>query len=298
MSVIKSFSVGNGDMFYINHESENFTVIDCFINQDNETRILNEIIEKSKRKKITRFISTHPDEDHIKGLKRFVEKVGINNFYCVENKAGKDVETEDFKEYCILRDGKEHFYLYKGCTRKWMNKDGQDDSGYEIGSSGLTILWPERDNIFFKEALEEAQKGKSPNNISPIIKYSLKNSVKILWFGDLETDFMKNIENNLDIEEADIIFAPHHGRDSGKIPIEILKRIKPKLIIIGEAPSEDLNYYDGYNTITQNSSGDITFDCESREVDIYVSNKGYSVNFLQNKNKSNSYDYYIGSLNI
>lgn len=29
MSVIKSFSVGNGDMFYIKHDTDNFTIIDC-----------------------------------------------------------------------------------------------------------------------------------------------------------------------------------------------------------------------------------------------------------------------------
>ena len=29
MTVIKSFSVGLGDMFYILHGSDNFTIIDC-----------------------------------------------------------------------------------------------------------------------------------------------------------------------------------------------------------------------------------------------------------------------------
>jgi hypothetical protein len=31
MSIVKSFSVGDGDMFYILHNSSNFTIIDCFI---------------------------------------------------------------------------------------------------------------------------------------------------------------------------------------------------------------------------------------------------------------------------
>ena len=29
MSIIKSFSVGEGDMFYIDHNSDNFSIIDC-----------------------------------------------------------------------------------------------------------------------------------------------------------------------------------------------------------------------------------------------------------------------------
>lgn len=36
MSVIKSFSVGNGDLFYINHGSDNFTIIDCCYRDDNQ----------------------------------------------------------------------------------------------------------------------------------------------------------------------------------------------------------------------------------------------------------------------
>lgn len=293
MSIIKSFSVGNGDMFYINHNSDNFTVIDCYMHEDNEDKIIDEIINKSKGKGVVRFISTHPDEDHILGLKEYKDRVGINNFYCVENKATKKDETEDFKEYCSLRDGNQHFYLYEGCARRWMNMENE-----ERGSSGISILWPKTNNQYFKDALEKAHNGESPNNISPIVKYSLESGVKILWFGDLEKDFMENIKDDLEIDEADIIFAPHHGRFSGKIPNEILEKINPKIIIIGEAPSSNLNYYSGYNTITQNSAGDITFECEQNNVHIYVSNKNYSVSFLKNKYKTNDYDYYIGTLEV
>ena len=293
MSIVKSFSVGNGDMFYINHNSDNFTVIDCYMHEDNEDKIIDEIINKSKGKGVSRFISTHPDEDHILGLKKYKDRVGINNFYCVENEATKEDETEDFKEYCSLRDGNEHFYLYKGCARKWMNMENE-----ERGSSGISVLWPKTNNQYFKDALQKAHNGESPNNISPIIKYSLENGVKILWFGDLEKDFMEDIKDDLEIEEADIIFAPHHGRYSGKIPNEILEKINPKLIVIGEAPSSNLNYYSGYNTITQNSAGDITFECEQNNVHIYVSNENYSVPFLKNKYKANDYDYYIGTLEV
>ena len=37
MSVVKSFSVGDGDMFYIDHNSDNFTTIDCcYSDEDNK----------------------------------------------------------------------------------------------------------------------------------------------------------------------------------------------------------------------------------------------------------------------
>lgn len=298
MSVIKSFSVGEGDMFYIQHNSDNFTVIDCYMHEDNKDRIMKEIEEKSQKKHIHRFISTHPDEDHILGIKSFRDKLGIANFYCVENEATKSEDTEDFEEYCDLRDGDKHYYIYEGCSRKWMNMSGMDDNGEERGSSGINILWPKTNNSYYKEALEKAKNGESPNNISPIIKYSLKDGANVLWFGDLEKDFMESIKDDLNIEKADIIFAPHHGRSSGKIPKVILDKIDPKLIVIGEAPSENLNYYSGYNTLTQNSAGDITFDCTGNNIHIYVSNENYHVNFLKDKYKSNEYDYYIGTLEL
>lgn len=290
-SIVKSFSVGNGDMFYIKHASDNFTVIDCFLKDDNKEAIASEIKEAKKYKSISRFISTHPDEDHIKGLQFYTEEVGFDNFYCVKNKATKTIETTDFEEYCRLRDGDSVYNIYKNCTRKWMNQS--DD---ERGSSGINILWPNTSNEFFITALKNAENGESPNNISPIIEYRSFGGAKFLWMGDLETEFMADIESDIKMPDIDILFAPHHGRDSGKIPESWLQEISPQIIIIGEAPSEHLNYYKGYNTITQNSAGDITFEIENGKVHIYVSKQNYSVNFLTYESKTNNYGYYIGTL--
>lgn len=297
MSIIKSIAVGNGDMFYIKHESSNFTIIDCNMDDKNKKKIVDEIVTESKGKSITRFISTHPDDDHIQGLKYLDEQMGIINFYCVANEATKTEETEDFKRYCELRDSKEKaFHIYRGCSRCWMNKNDEEK---DYGSSGINILWPILDNEEYKNELINAKEGKSPNNISPIIKYSLTNGVTALWFGDLKNSFMEKIKDVIELPEADIIFAPHHGRSSGKLPKEWMESINPKIVIIGEAPSEKINYLSGYNTITQNTAGDIILDCNSGVVDIYVSNEKYSVNFLENKKKSNNHNaIYIGTLNV
>lgn len=50
MSVIKSFSVGNGDMFYIKHDTDNFTIIDCNLIDDVKDDILDEIDNQRKEK--------------------------------------------------------------------------------------------------------------------------------------------------------------------------------------------------------------------------------------------------------
>lgn len=294
MSRVKSFSVGEGDMFYIKHNSDNFTTIDCcYSSVSNRIAIFEEIQRESSGKNIQRFISTHPDDDHIRGLMQYDDKFGILNFYCVDNDATKEYETEDFKTYCILRDGEHHYYLHQKCQRKWMNV-----SDNERGSAGINCLWPITSDPNYLQALNNAQNGESPNNISPIITYSLESGATFMWMGDLEHDFQEKVKDKIPWHSIDILFAPHHGRDSGKVPEDVLKILDPKIIVIGEALSKDINYYQGYNTITQNSAGDITFECEDSLVHVYVSSDDYTVDYLENINHPNSYGNYIGTLKL
>ncbi|TKD66454.1 hypothetical protein [Pseudalkalibacillus hwajinpoensis] len=294
MSIIKSFSVDCGDMFYIKHGSDNFTIIDCNLSDRNEADIVDELIDESKDKGIKRFISTHPDEDHICGITYLDERMGIGNFYCVKNEATKKDPSKDFIKYCELRDSEKAFHIQKDCSRKWMNISDDDRGG-----SGINILWPDINNPDYKEVLSKVKNGDSPNNTSAIIKYGLENGVTALWMGDLEKDFMEKIEDYVDWPSIDILFAPHHGRKSGKIPKTILDKLKPKLIVIGEAASIHLDYYDGYNKMTQNSTGDILFECVTNKVHVHVRNETYSVNYLDYETiESFEGLNYIGTLNL
>lgn len=74
--------------------------------------------------------------------------------------------------------------------------------------------------------------------------------------------------------------------------------MSPKIIVIGEAPSRHLNYYDGYKTITQNSAGDITVECTGKLVHIYVSNESSDVDFLNYYRCYDTYGHYIGTLEL
>ena len=291
MSFIKSFSVGYGDMFYIFHGTDSFTIIDCcYSNEDYRKINFNEIKKIASLKGINRFISTHPDDDHIKGIKKFCEEIGIANFYVVKNDAIKLVETDDFRKYCELRDGSKAFYIHKGCSRKWLNQTNE-----ERGGAGINFLWPDIENKFFKEELQKAKEGKAFNNISPVFTYSLKESIKVMWMGDMESEFLDKVKEYIDWSEVDVLFAPHHGRISGKVPTDVLKKLNPQIIVIGEAPKEDLYSYPGYNTILQNLAGDICFNCDEK-VHVYVSEYSYNVDFLDNVGAfDKAFGHYIGS---
>ncbi len=120
-----------------------------------------------------------------------------------------------------------------------------------------------------------------------------------MWMGDLESDFQDKIKDEVNWPVIDVLFAPHHGRDSGKVPSCILEKLNPQLIVIGEAPSDHLHYYSNYITITQNSAGDIEFVCNYDCIHIYVSNQKYKLDGLDPLTKAAREGMkYIGSLKI
>ncbi len=289
MSTVKSFATGEGDAYYIRHGSDNFSIIDCRIADDRDD-IITEIEEQSADKGITRFISTHPDDDHICGLARLDDALGILNFYVVDNKATKPDYTVDFERYCELRDSSKAFHLYEGCTRRWMNRSDE-----ERKTSGLKVLWPKLDNPDFQNTLTSAEDGGNPNNLSIILQYRMEDGVTMLWFGDLETHFMGTIEDEIELPQADVVFAAHHGRS--RMPTAWINQMDPKIIVLGEAPREYLEYYDGRDHLRQNTAWDITFDNEGGSTHVYVGNPDYEASFLNDKGLSDTtHGYYMGSI--
>ena len=119
----------------------------------------------------------------------------------------------------------------------------------------------------------------------------------MLWMGDLETDFMEKSQYRFVMPKVDVLFAPHHGRISGKVPKKWLGEIDPALAIVGEAPSEYLDYYRGYDIITQNSAGDLLFECGAGRTHIYASDSTYVAGCLDDEGLDHSHGlYYIGTL--
>lgn len=292
MSIVKSYAAGNGDMYYIRHGSDNFSIIDCSMPDDREGAILAELAAQSRDKHIVRFISTHPDQDHISGLVELDDAMSLANFYCVNNATTKATVTADFARYCELRDSSKAFYLSRGCSRRWMNQADE-----ERGSSGINVLWPILGNEHHNGALADAASGMKPNNISCVVTYALENGPTMMWMGDLESDYMEKLEDLLTMPSVDVLFAPHHGRASGKVPKKWLAQMDPGLIVIGQAPSEYLDYYAGYDIVTQNSAGDLLFECVAGKAHIYAGNHTYNAQCLDGEGLDHSHGlYYIGTL--
>lgn len=307
MSVVKSYSFPEGevrgDMFYIKHNSDNFTIIDCYLKEgDNSScrkdEILAEIAEESKNKTIKRFISTHPHKDHILGIELLNAQDEIINFYAVANDIPANPDDDSLTKYIDLKATK-NTPIEEGLRRCWINKKDEKRE-----SSGITFQWPKTNVAEFKDALAKVKNGDNPNNISCVFTYSINNGPKFMWMGDMQTGmqevFLREMKDKL--EPVDIFFHPHHGRKTSAPPKELLDILNPKIIVISNAPAEDLNYDDPDRTITQNRAGDVVFVNEDDYVHVYTANEYNEapkcLKKLKDKKDTAKYGHYIGSLKM
>lgn len=279
MSIVKSFSFPKGeirgDTFYIKHGVNSFTVIDCYLLADSVTKennrqkeIIDEIVEQSKGR-VRRFISTHPDNDHIAGIEELLRRWPTTNFYAVKNDIPADKNDSSLSKYIEMKDN-HNYAIKRGIERCWLN-----DSNAENQGSGINFHWPILSNNKFKEALDNVSKGQKVNDICPIFTYTIEDGATYMWMGDLETEMQQTYYNECsdEIPCVNILFQPHHGRKSGSLPSALLDALDPQLIIIGNAPSEHIDYGNSRMTITQNTAGDLVFVNESKYVHIYSQNR-------------------------
>jgi hypothetical protein len=284
MTIVKSFATGFGDMFYVRHDSDDFTIIDCCIVEGRDD-ILAEIREQSGGKAVTRFISTHAGDEHIRGLARLDDEIDLREFYVVENHATKPADTEDFERYRELHDSTKAFFLERGCL---------SESGAGRGGAGIEVLWPVLENPDFQRALIAAEEGASPNNLSTIISYGHEEEVRMLWFGDLETEFMARVADEVELPRVEIVFAPCHGR--ARMPARWIEQIDPQVVVLGEASAEHSEYYEDRNHIRQKATGDITFECLEGVTHVYVGSDTYQAEFLEDRGIPDRFGPYLGSV--
>lgn len=307
MSVVYSYSFMNGDirgdMFFIKHDNDSFTVIDCNLADGREDEILNAIVEESKGKTIKRFISTHPDKDHIFGLEKLIAKMNMpaSNFYAVKNEVPADKNNMSLTKYIELLNHSDSAFIKAGLKRDFLN---QDKANKGIGSANIDYYWPDPDDTEFKKAVEAVKNGGKANDICPIITYHTNNGARFLWMGDLESGMQEEYHKHHkgEIGKVNVLFAPHHGRESGQVPKDFLNELNPDIVVIGNAPVDDLKssykYYGSERTITQNSSKDILFECHDKQIDIYTGEACDNMPVVLKNDETITGEHYRGTLYI
>lgn len=324
MSKIHFLNVKEGDCSWIEHDSKHNTIIDI-----SNAYVVENLVEKSlfesvlgnynqknnptnpiqyfhahNMEKIFRFILTHPDMDHMDGLKALLTEFKCYNFWDTPNEKQMDDDQwkfgkyskDDWEFYQKIRSGKIQgvtvLNLLDGAKGVYYNLD--DDEGHGTGD-GLYVLSPT------EELVEEANKEKEYNNISYVILYVTQDR-KILFPGDTEEAAWDSLlERHEDLlRDIDVFIAPHHGRKSGGND-NYLGILKPKLTLFGNAKSKDLDY-DSWlkrdlDKITNNQAGNIVLCIHDGIIDVYVENEKYAEKCLDSARWNAEFDgYLIGRL--
>jgi beta-lactamase superfamily II metal-dependent hydrolase len=165
---------------------------------------------------IFRYIQTHPDFDHMRGLGALESSdIEIVNFWDTPNsrqwdpEADKESDRPDWDAYQRYRSGNgpKVLKLYRGSVGKYFNRDENDVPG----GNGLYILSPTAPLI--QECDVEGRR----NELSYVLQYRVANRTIILG-GDAEQTAWESIYQEYGSKlKCDVLKASHHGRDSGTI---------------------------------------------------------------------------------
>lgn len=310
MSIVHFLNVKEGDCSIIEHCSGHVSVIDvCNARklQPTEACITEAMLTKSsgnlkqkeypvnpiehmQRHNITsifRFVLTHPDMDHMDGIKDLFEVFLPTNFYDTDNKKDTDFNQgsryrqEDWDFYKNLRDTNsitepKRLTLFSGDEAAYRTEDWD---GNKPGDA-FYVLAPT------KELVDTANSCGDYNDCSYVVLYNAAGG-KIVFGGDAHDKTWDHIikTHGSFVEDIDLLIAPHHGRKS-KRDYGFLDVLNPKMTFFGNASSEHLAY-DSWNHrrlpyITNNQANCMIVNAGDSSLPIYVTNK----NFAQQRNKT------------
>lgn len=231
---------------------------------------------------IWRFILTHPDMDHMDGLKRLYETMTVVHFWdCGIRRDKPDFQEggpyleEDWDFYEDLISGKvsatKVISPRAGDRGKYWNADDDDGNG---NGDYLSIVSPN------DALIESANENGDINDASYVIVYR-SSAGRFIFAGDSNDKTWEYIladHRNL-VSDAAVLFAPHHGRKSDR-SYSFLDVVKPRVSFFGCAPSEHLAYsawqYRDLLYFTNNQCGNVHVYPNGEIVEVFIENERYA----------------------
>ncbi len=319
MEAIHFLNVNNGDCSIIEHNSGRVTVIDVcnakpsssivsqmemFIakayttgtqgNFQQKEHPVNPIayLQDHGISSIFRYILTHPDMDHMDGIKALFTEFSPFNFWDTGNhkemsssswgEGGSQYSKEDWDFYKSLRNSgpggfPKRLTLLSGATGKYWNMTEEGT----MGGDGLYILAPTQ------ELVDAANNSDEYNDCSYVLLY-YTNGHRIVFGGDSHNNTWEHVLDKYAdcLEDIDLLIAPHHGRSSGR-SYNFLDVLRPKLTFFGNAPSKYLAYnawrYRKLPFVTNNQANCMVVDTSQRPMNLYVTNKSFANRAIASK---------------
>lgn len=304
---IHFLNVGQGDCFLLERSSDRLTMIDICggnkeVEQFSESKVVasrgdrpygnyamsskptNPIsyLESKGLNHIWRFILTHPDMDHMDGIKRLFEGKKIDNFWdCGIRREkppfekGSPYLEDDWAFYEKLIHAKiENTNIVApraGNKAKYWNADDNAKNGHgdyiHIASPNEALIASANDNGDINDA-------------SYVIVY-ISSAGPIIFAGDSNDKTWQYImANHSDlVTNAAVLFAPHHGRKSHR-DYSFLDAVNPRISFFGCASSDHLAYsawqYRKLLYFTNNQCGNVHIYPCGKKIEIFIENKKYA----------------------
>lgn len=226
---------------------------------------------------VFRFIVTHPDMDHLDGIRDFFEEFKVTCYWDTNN--NKVIERngffagynyEDWEFYLKLRSGsvpQTRMTQYNGVTGNFWT----EDNWHVLAPSQALVHSANTSGDFHDSSYVLLFTPPKANG----------GTWKFLFAGDSHDsswDFILKTYRSL-VSNVDVLFAPHHGRDSNR-SYAFLDVLKPKLTLFGNASSEHLAYSSYPETrITNNQAGYVILQCTGEHIVVSIKNVEFAQAF-------------------
>jgi len=250
------------------------------------TNPIDYIMKEYPKTSIFRFILTHPDMDHMSGIKDLFGKKQISNFWDPPNNKPDPGNWEkspyskaDWDYYQKLKN--------KNFDKITVVSPLQDDTADCCWvQDNIRILSPSN------KLIDEANKKEDWNLSSYIFMLEYKG-VKILFGGDASIEVWQDIikKYGKDYLKSDVLLAPHHGSENN-ISKEILDIIKPRLVVVSVASGVDYarELYSQYGRVLSTKFyGNIIVVVDNNRITFRTQFQDYSNDFYILNERANYY---------
>ncbi len=241
---------------------------------------------------IWRFILTHPDMDHMDGMKTFFDNKKILHFWdCGIRREKPDFDVTnpyleedwDFYEDLIADrvSGTKVIEPRAGDRGQFWNADNDNNEG---NGDYIHIVAPD------SKLIETANDNGDINGASYVVVYN-SSAGPIIFPGDSNDKTWEYILQNHEdmISNAAVLFAPHHGRKFEQ-GYSFLDVVKPRVSFFGCAPSEHLAYSAWRNRgllyFTNNQCGNVHVYPVDTKVKVFIENFEYANDYTRGNTRT------------
>ncbi len=246
LATMTVWNVQLGLAVHVKAPNGKYIVIDLGTGYDNESPL-----SKLKGKNITYMVITHPHLDHIDDILHFDDNPpkilhrakSISNYEVMDGV--RDCDRDKFIKYCNINDR----------YNTPVEPDDEDNTKYARNYGELKI------ETFSTSDCDHS----NFNNFSIITVFSL-SGIKVVVCGDNETEsflglLMQQDDFKSAVSNADILVAPHHGRESAYL-YDFVSLVNPRLTIISDTHKTEASAVDKYIQMSRgwkvaNSSGEV-----------------------------------------